>query len=148
MIPKIKTCEITLNRTIPASAAEVYDAWLDPSHPGTPFNSSQKLILDPKVDAAFYFLHIMEGTELPHFGRFIVLDRSRKIQYSWMSRHTRGLESIVTVTFQAKGGDTLLTLNHANIPDDEMGHAHEQGWTHYLGLLEKHFAPTRQKEKA
>ena len=143
MIPKIKTVEITLNRTIPAPAAEVYDAWLDPSHPGTPFNGSEKLILDPKVDGTFYFRHVMEGTELPHFGRFTILDRPRKIQYTWMSRHTRGLESVVTVTFQKKGDDTLLTLSHANIPDDELGHAHEQGWNHYLGILEKRFVPAR-----
>ncbi len=141
MIPKMKTCEITMNRTIPASPAEVFDAWLDPSNPGTPFHGSEKLILDPKIDGMFYFRHLMEGTELPHFGRFTTLDRGRKIQYTWMSRHTKGLESVVTVTLQKKGDDTLLTLNHANIPDDEMGHAHEQGWSHYLGIFEKRFAP-------
>jgi len=143
MIAKVKTFELKLNRTIPATPAEVFEAWLDPSHPATPFNGAEQLFLDPKVDGLFYFRHVMEGEELPHFGRFTVLDRPRKIQYTWMSRHTRGLESVVTVTLQKKGEDTLLSLSHANLPDEEMGRAHEGGWTHYLELFENHFAPQR-----
>ena len=143
MIPKLKTMDLTFNRTIAASPAEVFDAWLDPTHPATPFNGSEKLLLDPKVDGMFYFRHLMEGTELPHFGRFTIVDRPKKVQYTWMSRHTRGLESVVTVTFQKKGDDTLLTLNHAGLPDDEMGRAHDDGWKHYLGLFDQRFATQR-----
>ena len=143
MIPKLKTMDLTFNRTIAASPAEVFDAWLDPTHPATPFNGSEKLLLDPKVDGMFYFRHLMEGTELPHFGRFTVVDRPKKVQYTWMSRHTRGLESVVTVTFQKKGEDTLLTLNHAGLPDDEMGRAHDDGWKHYLVLFDQRFVTQR-----
>jgi len=143
MIPKLKTMDLTFNRTIAASPAEVFDAWLDPTHPATPFNGSEKLLLDPKVDGMFYFRHLMEGTELPHFGRFTIVDRPKKVQYTWMSRHTRGLESVVTVTFQKKGDDTLLTLNHAGLPDDEMGRAHDDGWKHYLGLFDQRFVTQR-----
>lgn len=143
MIPKVKTMELTFNRTIAAPPAEVFDAWLDPTHPATPFNGSQKLLLDPKVDGMFYFRHLMDGTELPHFGRFTVVDRPKKVQYTWMSRHTRGLESVVTVTFQKKGDDTLLTLNHAGLPDDEMGRAHDDGWKHYLALFDERFVKQR-----
>jgi hypothetical protein len=60
-----------------------------------------------------------------------------------MSPFTRGLESVVTVTFRKKGEDTLLTLHHANLPDDEMGRMHDQGWKHYLGILEKQFPRKR-----
>jgi uncharacterized protein YndB with AHSA1/START domain len=35
------TMDITLNRTIPASPAEVYDAWLDTENPGTPWHNSR-----------------------------------------------------------------------------------------------------------
>ena len=143
MLPKIKTMELTFNRTIAAPPAEVFDAWLDPTHPATPFNGSEKLLLDPRVDGMFYFRHLMEGSELPHFGRFTVVDRPKKVQYTWMSRHTRGIESVVTVTFQKKGEDTLLTLNHANLPDDDMGHAHEAGWKHYLELFDQRFVTQR-----
>jgi hypothetical protein len=35
-----------------------------------------------------------------------------------MSLHTRALESLVTVTFQQKARDMLLTLRQENLPDD------------------------------
>ena len=57
----------------------------------------------------------------------------------WMSYNTRGLESIVTATFRPKGDETQLTIHHANIPDDELGRAHDKGWTQLTALLEKHF---------
>ena len=37
----------------------------------------------------------------------------------------------------------LLTLKHANLPDDDMGAAHDEGWKHFMGLLEQHFATAR-----
>ena len=57
MIPNYKKMTITVNRTIPASPAEVYDAWLDPATPGTPWARSEceQVILDPKIDGLFYF---------------------------------------------------------------------------------------------
>ena len=138
----LKTMEITLTRTIPAPPAEVFDGWLDPENPGTPWSGSKKLLLarPPKADQLFYFMHVMEGVDLPHFGRFTVIERPAKIQYTWMSWHTQGVESTVTVTFRAKGDETLLTLNHANLPDTELGRMHEKGWGYYLGLLEERFA--------
>ena len=141
MRPGMKTMEVKLARTIPASPAEVFDAWLDPKCPGTPWSEADKLLLDPKVDGLFYFHSAKSAGEgNPHYGRFTVLDRPSKVQYTWMSPHTRGLESVVTVTFQEKGEDTLLTLRHENLPDDEEGRVHEPGWNHFLGRLADAFA--------
>jgi uncharacterized protein YndB with AHSA1/START domain len=138
MTRKPKTIAIKLQRTIPASPSEVYDAWLDPENPGSPWHEVDMLILDPKVDGLFYRMHLDgEGEPLPHFGRFTTLERPRKVQHTWMSMHTRGLESVVTLTLEPKGEDTLLTLHHAGLPDDELGRVHEGGWAYYLdGLLE------------
>jgi uncharacterized protein YndB with AHSA1/START domain len=142
----LKTMEITLTRTIQATPDEVFDGWLDPENPGTPWSGTKKLILPqpPKVDQLFYFLHLMDpDLKLPHFGRFTVIERPAKIQYTWMSWHTQGMESIVTVTFRAKGDETLLTLNHANLPDTELGRMHQKGWEHYAGIFEERFAKAK-----
>jgi len=147
MIPNIKTMTITLNRTIPASPADVYDAWLDPETPGTPWARSEceKVILDAKIDGLFYFKRISpERVDFPHFGRFVVLDPAKKVEYTWMSPFTRGLESVVTVELEEKGGDTLLQLRHSNLPDDEGGHLHTAGWTARIeGLVETFKTPKR-----
>jgi uncharacterized protein YndB with AHSA1/START domain len=148
MIPKYPTTTITLNRTIPASPAEVYDAWLDPATPGAPWARSecQKVILDAKIDGLFYFKRVSpDGVDFPHFGRFTVLERAKKIEYTWMSPFTRGLESVVTVELEKKGDDTLLQLRHANLPDDELGRMHDAGWIGRVDALVEQLQARRRK---
>lgn len=146
MTQQMKTMEITLTRTIPASVDEVFDAWMDPNLACNPWHDADKLIFDPKIDGLFYCLmHTKEHGGIPHFGRFKAIDRPRKIEHTWMSPYTRGLESVVTVTLQKKGEDTLFTLRHADLPDDEYGRLHEEGWGSYLVNLEKAFAKRTEK---
>lgn len=146
MKPEIKTIALELTRTIPASPSEVFAGWLDPNCPGTPWNEAAKLILDPKVDGLYYWLFINEaGEPKAHYGRFTILDRPRKVQYTWMSLHTRGLESLVTATFQRNGEDTLMTLRHENLPDDEYGRGHEKGWEYLLSRFADLFPRNRDQ---
>jgi len=120
-----KAVEIKLERTIPAPPGEVFDAWLDPTVPGTLWHENEMLIIDPKVDGLWYLLSL-KGS--PHYGRFIAIDRPGRLQHSWMSRHTLGEESMVTVSFAKKGTGTLMTLRHSGLPNDDMATAHEKGW--------------------
>ncbi len=133
-----KTMELNFQRVIPASPAEVYDAWLDTQNPGNPWYKSEKLDFKPKTGNPYYFLHIKNGKDMPHYGRFLELDRPRRIRLAWMSLFTRGLESMVTVTFEAKGQDTLLKLKHENLPDDDYGNGHKH-WEVLLGHLADRF---------
>lgn len=135
MISEYKVMELTFKRTIPATPAEVYDAWMDPENPGNPWHEAVEKVYEPKLGGLFYFVNQLEVGRRPHYGRFTALERGHRIQQTWMSLYTRGLESTVTVTFEPKGEDTLLTLVHANLPDDEFGAAHEKGWGHFLGLF-------------
>ncbi len=123
-----KTLEIKFERTIPAPPDEVFDAWLDPKIPGTPFHEHDKLIIHPKVDGLWHWL--IRGN--PHYGRFTETNRPGRIQLTWMSRYTLGEESMVTVTFQKKGEETLMTLLHSGLTSDDMAKAHEKGWTSIL----------------
>lgn len=146
MMPKgttLNTIEVKVRRTIPAKPADVYDAWLDPRLPGNPWHDSDMRIFEPKVDALYYFVHVTQTWRRPHFGRFLVLDRPRRVQQTLMSQSSRGLESLLTLTFEPVDANTLLTLHHANLPDGEDGRLHEQGWDHYLELLAGRFAPDR-----
>ena len=134
-----KTMELNFQRTIPATPAEVYDAWLDTQNQGNPWYQSAKLDFRPEPGRLYYFLRIKDnGAELPHYGRFLELDRPRRIRLAWISMFTRGLESVVTVTLEAKGQDTLLKLKHENLPDDSYGNGHKH-WDHLLGLLAERF---------
>ncbi|HVZ87271.1 MAG TPA: SRPBCC domain-containing protein [Polyangia bacterium] len=143
---KPRTMTITLNRTIPASPDEVYEAWLDPEKPGTPWHRASKLILTPKVGSLFHFTTAKDpGNGWPHYGCFTTLERPAKIEYTWMSPFTHGLESIVTVELQKQGDDTLLQLRHANLPDDDDGHLHETGWSELIVKLTDRLGARRSK---
>jgi len=126
-----KTLEFTFERTIPAAPAELYAAWLDPNTPGTPWNEADKLILQPKVDGLFNW--IIRGTS--HYGRFTTMEPGRRIEHTWMSPYTLGLDTTVTVTFEPKGDGTKMTLVHSGLPDNDKARAHEQGWNHFLDKL-------------
>lgn len=130
-----KTIEVKIERTIQASAREAFDAWLNPKIPGNPWHAADKLLFDPKVDGFFYWA--FKGT--PHYGRFTELERPTRIQHTWMSPSTLGLESTVTVSFMEKGRDTLMRLIHSGLPDTDGGRSHDRGWNYFLDLFPGQF---------
>lgn len=140
MNQSINTTEITLNRTINASPDEVFDAWLDHTSPGSPWFGVPKAIVNPpKVDALFYSMYQLEGREIAHYGRFVTLDKPHKIQHTWVSEGTRGLESLVTLSFEPLEGKTQVQVHHSNVPDDEEGLRHRHAWGYVLGTMVSHF---------
>jgi len=136
----MKTTEITVARTIPAPAADVFDVWLDAKSPGGPWFGAERVILNPVVDGLFYFAVQHEGRTWPHYGRFLRIDRPRKVEYTWVSEATKGLESIVAITFEPRGSQTEVTLRHTGVPDDDLGRQHKDGWTWMLSMLAERFA--------
>lgn len=127
--------ELSFERAIAASPSKLFSAWLNPKVAGTCWNSADKLTLKPKVGSFFYILHDV----YPHYGRFLKLDRPSRIQLTWMSPNTRGLESMVTVTFKKKGAGTLMKLVHSGLPNDAGGRAHDGGWKYYLDIFTSEF---------
>jgi uncharacterized protein YndB with AHSA1/START domain len=138
-----KTLEFKFERTIPAAPSEVFDGWLDPKIPGNPWNMAEKLLLNPKVDGFFYWL--IKGNS--HYGRFTEVERPGRIQHTWMSRSTLGEETTVTVTFQEKGEDTLMTLVHSDLPDTQGGRGHEKGWDYFLDIFPEQFVDGSRERK-
>lgn len=128
MTATTQTIDVTVERTIPAPPNEVYDAWLNPKTPGTVWNEADKFVLDPKVDGLFFWA--IKGTS--HYGRFTEMQRGARLQHTWMSPSTSGLESTVTVTFRKEGKGTIMTLVHSGLPDTNGGRGHEKGWTFFM----------------
>jgi len=130
-----KTLEFKFERRIPAPPIEVFDAWLNPKIPGNPWNTADKFILNTQVDGLFYWN--VKGKAI--YGRFTEFERPGRIKHTWVSPNTLGLESIVTLTFEDQGGDTLMTLVHSDLPDHELAMGHEKGWNYFLNLFPEQF---------
>ena len=131
----MKTLEFKFERTIPAAADKVFEAWLDPKVPGNHWNAAEELVLRPQVGELFFWS--VRGTS--HYGRFTEVEKPGKIKHTWVSPNTLGLESVVTVTFEKKGAGTLLTLIHSGLPDDEKAKSHQKGWNYFFDLFEGNF---------
>jgi uncharacterized protein YndB with AHSA1/START domain len=139
----MKLTDITVARTIPASIEKVFDTWMNPKSPGGPWFGAERVIWNPQVDGLFYIAAKNEGRSWPHYGRFIEIDRPRRVEHTWVSEATKGVESVVTVTLEPKAEQTEVTLRHAGVPDDEMGLRHQQGWTWILSMLAEALATRR-----
>jgi uncharacterized protein YndB with AHSA1/START domain len=136
----MKRTDITVTRAILAPAEDIFDIWINPNSPGGPWFGADRLIINPVVDGLFYFAVKHEGRTWPHYGRFTQIERPRLIEYTWMSESTKGMESVVSIAFDERGGETVVTLRHSGVPDDEMGRKHEEGWTWVLSMLAERFA--------
>ena len=97
----MKLTDLTVARTIAAPAEEVFDVWIDPKSPGGPWFGAQHVILNAAVDGLFYL-----GVQ--HEGRS---------WHTWVSEATKGVESVVAVSFEARGDETEVTLRHTGVPD-------------------------------
>lgn len=134
-VPEIKTTDLTVSRTITASPEQIYDVWLDPKSPGGPWYGAERVILNASVDGLFYHAMTWEAKTWSHYGRFIHLERGQRIEHTWVSEATKGLESVVLMTLRANGNQTEVTLRHSGLPDDELGRSHEQGWKWILSAV-------------
>ena len=135
------TIEVKVQRTIPATVDDVFDAWLNPKTPGTPWNMADRLLFHPTVDGLFYWSMKTNA----HYGRFTEVKRSSRIQHTWVSPNTSGLESVVTVTFRKQEEGTVMTLVHSGLPDSEGGRSHEKGWNYFLGVFPDNFGDASSK---
>ena len=139
----MKTIEVKVERTICGAPGEVFDAWLNPKTPGTPWDMGEKTLFNSCVDGLFY----VKAKKIPHYGRFMQLERPTRIEHTWVSPNTLGEESTVTVTFQEQGDHTLMTLVHTGLPDTEGGRGHEQGWRYFVGIFHEQFSTGLQRER-
>ena len=132
--------EVNVRHSVRATPEEIYDRWLNPTRPGGPWFGVAKAIVNPVLDGLFYHCVHHEGRNWAHYGRFVTLDRGRRIEQTWGSEATKGRETLLTLTFAPGGPESWVILRHVDLPDDEMGRRHQEGWTHQLAAMREAFA--------
>jgi len=135
----IAAAAIVVRRTIAAPAAELFDAWLDPEamaiwmRPGT--IETTTATVDARV-GGHYDIVMQNATEtFPHTGVYRVIDRPRRLVFTWISRGTEQRESLVTVDFVARGAATEVVVTHELLSESAQP-SHINGWTSALERLE------------
>ncbi len=135
--------ELEISRVFSAAVETVFDAWLDVEGikqwmcPGEGVNVPNPII-DAKEGGAFDFTMSVGDQNLPHTGTYKIIDRPRKLQFTWLSPGTQGIETVVTLNFESlSDNETRLTLSHAFLPDQQESDNHKGGWIRILECLDK-----------
>ena len=140
--------KVVIRRTLAATPEEVYDAWLDSAGmrvwmcPG-PVTSCD-VDLEPRVGGSFRIVMAAPGAKIVNTGQFRVLERPKKLQFTWISSRWAFQETLVTVELNRHEEQCELTLIHERFP---MGHSSDQlekGWSQILDKLAAHL-PTSHR---
>lgn len=143
---------VRVQRAYDCTAEAVYDAWLDPKLArrfwfATAAGEVIRCTIDPSVNGRFSIVdrRTLEGDgtqmDMEHTGRFLQLDRPRRIAFSFGLPQFQSHETTVIIDIEPQGDGCLLTLRHDLGPADEeaaeMLERAEGGWTLILENLAK-----------
>jgi len=123
---------VVVRRTITAPPEALFDAWLDADALAIwmrPTGIRQTFAkTEPRVGGSYEIT--MHGDEKihPHHGVYQVIDRPRRLVFTWVSHATEGAATLVTVDFLPKGERTEVVVTHEQLPEAAR-EAHTRGWT-------------------
>lgn len=137
--------QMRIKRRFSASPERVFDAWLDPRMIGQWMfgralreEEVLRIAVDARVGGSFSFLVRREQQELDHVGKYLEIDRPRRLAFSWGIGTASEEESRVTIDIAPQGAGCELTLTHRMHPKwAEYAGRTEAGWTRMLDELAK-----------
>ena len=126
---------VRVRRVLPAPPDVVYDEWLDPvgmaewmcPRPAR----AVKILLEPSVGGTLRIDIEDGGSSLYVSGRYVELDRPRRLRFTWSCSDWADptAQSVVTVTLEGHGTDeTMMTIEHELLPLERLDD-HGNGWT-------------------
>ena len=129
----------TLTASIPASPEEIYQAWLDSlAHSEmTGGEASMSDQIGAEVSAWDGYIS----------GRNIELIPSERIVQAWRTSEFEDEDEdlVITVILEPVGAETLLTLEHSNVPDEHKSYE-EGGWeSNYFEPMVAYFSERKGK---
>jgi uncharacterized protein YndB with AHSA1/START domain len=140
---KQEVTEIKKNIVIDATPEVVFKAITDPNELTQWF--PDQAILEPKVGGKIKFSFFKTDSEyrqMDYFpeGTITEIIQNKKISYTWQEPNIPGFPNTV-VTWELEKMDnnkTRLKLLHTGFKPDETAKKHNEGWSHFLGLLSKY----------
>ena len=144
---------VRVQRAYACTAEAVYDAWLDPELAqrfwfASPGGKVVRCEIEPGVNGRFTIVDRRPhdaaqdgGLDVEHTGRFLQLDRPRRIAFTFGLPQFQPHETAVIIDIEPQGDGCELTLRHdLGLADEETCgriESAEQGWTDILARLDR-----------
>ena len=130
---------VRVARSFTTSAEHVFDAWLDPGKAGkwlfaTPTGTMVRVEIDARVGGEFNFTDRRNGEDVEHVGRYLEIDRPRRLVFEFAVPKYSKIKTRVTIEIASTGSGCELALTHDGVLP-EYQNATTNGWTTLLGSL-------------
>jgi len=140
MNASLASAAVVVRRTIAAPPEDLFDAFLDPEALAAWMrpNAVRSTVaqVEPRVGGRYHIIMNSDSGPLPHTGVYRVIDRPKRLVFTWHSRGTDQKETLVTVDFLKAGAKTEVVVTHEMLPESARP-SHAKGWTSGLEHLDE-----------
>lgn len=111
----------------------VWQAWTDPAWVSRWFGSNAggrvlSAQLDVRPGGQFVVTFVdADGTEHTCSGRYVEVDRDRRLQFTWQWKSEPGVQTLVTVALAPEGTGTRMSFEHSRL-FQASAHDYASGW--------------------
>lgn len=140
--PSLASAAVVVRRVIAASAEDLFDAWLDPEalaqwmRPGNIISTMARV--EPRVGGAYEINMQSESGPIVHQGVYRLIERPKRLVFTWISGPAEYKETLVTVDFVRVDKRTEVIVTHELLPESAMP-SHRNGWTSSFERLDEAF---------
>jgi uncharacterized protein YndB with AHSA1/START domain len=131
---------LVVERVIPASPADVYEAWTTPETLRLfmcPGDMTATVDADVRVGGTFRIVMHDGPRDVEHRGEYRVLEPGRRLAFTWASQGTGWEPTLVTVELSPHEDGTRLVLVNEGLATEDVRGRHRRGWTSIVEKLAK-----------
>jgi uncharacterized protein YndB with AHSA1/START domain len=133
---------LVVRQVFRASAEFLFDAWTDPALMARWFHAkpgwtTEVVAADLRVGGAWEIvMHADDGPDCRAFGKYLAIERPRRLVFTWHANAEPDYETVVTLDFHRVDANTTeLVLSQRGLRNEDDRSDHRGGWEGCLANL-------------